>query len=174
MGFTSPHFVLSFLILATLLLHVNPSSPQQMDGSFPWRSTLPVLHREGFFFWFFNSWKKEYLSTSVLDCILHVSAIIPTTLSDDMSPPMIGSLDCEVFILSSNESISHPEGNHLSKVRSTFSGMLNDTVTIGHFQRLIIPKVANSHFYLVCFDFSVTVSQNDPYFFKNILVYDSM
>ena len=117
-----------------------------------------------------------------MDCILHVSAVNPIS-SKDVSSPMIGSLGCEAFILSLNESNSHPEGNvveppitknHLSKIRSMFSGMLNDCAPIGHLQRLIIPKVASSHFFVVCFDFSVTVSQNEPYFFKHILVYDSL
>ena len=156
MGFTSPHCVTS---LSSSQRYCSMSTHRRRHkwlGHFPGDPRYPSSTVKASASDFSCLGKKVYLSTSVLDCILHVSALNPT-LSNDISPPMIGSLGCEAFILSLNESNSHPEGNvveppipknHLSKIRSMFSGMLNDCAPIGHLQRLIIPKVASSHFFV--------------------------
>ena len=119
--------------------------------------------------------KHVFLSTAVLDCIIQLTALLPDS-SEVFPPPMIGSLGCEAWILSSNEcAVCITEKNVKKKnLRDQFAGMLIPSLPINISQRLIVPVVTCSHFFVVSFDFSLTVSATDPYFFKEISVYDSL
>ena len=126
--------------------------------------------------------EKAFLSTAVLDCLLHISALHPTSMLDIDHPPLLGSLGCLTFLqsnLSSSTEDHEPSSStHMSTRNSTLrkrlSGMLDHTRSNGVHQHLIIPIHADIHFFVICFQFSVHVSVTAPTFFKNIHVYDSL
>ena len=42
--------------------------------------------------------KDVFLSTAVLDCLLHISALNPDSMLDIEYPPLLGSLGCQALI----------------------------------------------------------------------------
>jgi Ulp1 protease family, C-terminal catalytic domain/SWIM zinc finger/Transposase, Mutator family len=129
--------------------------------------------------------KKVFLSTNVLDCILQRTAILPDMNAEPV-PPLIGSLGTEAFISSMNVTASlarhevrtttewKSNQNQIQRIRGTFRNILKGNHPLDLPHRLIIPIVSPpdrvGHFYVACFDFSVTA----PDFFVNIAFYDSL
>jgi hypothetical protein len=123
-----------------------------------------------------------FLAITVLDCILQLSAVVPPALSEDFLPPMIGSLTCETFMSGyvtrafrtddTFQTIAACNANErkVSNLRNILSDMLHPNPPPDVVQRLIIPISNGLHFSVACIDFSV----NDPNFFVEISLYDSL
>ena len=113
---------------------------------------------------------KDFLSNSVLDCLIQLC--VPKPIESEVQfSPMIGSLSALEFI---TRSFDLRTENDKANRRDLMSGMLIPDIPIDKPQRLIMPIHSNSHFFVVCFDFCCDVSSTKPYFFKNIDVYDSL
>ena len=157
---------------------------QQWSGHFPDDPRFPTFGRtlKATAAEFDCLGEEKFLSTAVLDCLLHVSALHPDSMLDIDYPPLLGSLGCQTFIQAYlSSSPEEHEGTPSTRtstrtptLRKRLSGMLDHTVSSGVHQRLIIPIHAGMHFFVVCFDFSLHVSLSDPHFFQNIYVYNSM
>ena len=130
--------------------------------------------------------RKEFLSTAVLDSILQHTALPQDNASEEIIPPMIGSLGCDAWMTASNynASLTRKEvetqaewkrRQHLvTKLRNKLARIIDVKATPDHPQRLIIPMVSPpglvGHFLVACFDFSV----HHPGFFVDISFYDSL
>ncbi len=130
--------------------------------------------------------RKEFLSTAVLDSILQHTALPQDKASEEIIPPMIGSLGCDAWMTASNynASLTRKEvesqaewkrRQHLvTKLCNTLARIIDVKATPDHLQRLIIPMVSPpglvGHFFVACFDFSV----HHPDFFVDISFYDSL
>ena len=127
----------------------------------------------------------EYLSTSVLDCIIQCTAL-PPNAAHEAFPPMIGSVGCKGYIsscsytgsLTRNDVRANAEFQANQRkgmlLRRRLARLVNPNPPIGLPQRLIIPIVNPpnmvGHFFVACFDFDV----KNPNFFVAITFYDSL
>ena len=151
-----------------------PDDPRFPNFGNTLKATAAEFHRLG---------EEDFLSTAVLDCLIHISALHPTSMLDIDNAPLLGSLGCVSFLqanLSSSSedhamsSSSTHRSTRNSTLRQRLSGMLDHTHSNGVHQHLIIPIHADIHFFVICFQFSLHVSLTARTFFKNIHVYDSM
>ncbi len=132
------------------------------------------------------SFEKEFLSTAVLDSILQHTALPQDNASEEIIPPMIGSLGCDSWMTASNynASLTRKEvetqaeckrRQHLvTKLCNKLARIIDVKATPDHPQRLIIPMVSPpgliGHFFVACFNFSV----HYPDFFVENSFYNSL
>jgi hypothetical protein len=124
--------------------------------------------------------REVFLSTAVLDLIIQCTAL-PPDVSKEPVPPMIASLGAMRFISSSNDTASMKRDqvalgevwngyqDTIFNLCCVLAPLLNPKPPLDVPQRLIIPVVEGSHFFVGCFDFSA----RDPGFFADISFYNS-
>ena len=123
--------------------------------------------------------REAFLSTAVLDFVLQHTTFSPLL----SNAAFLGSLGTEATIVSKNLTASLKRDqvktssdwkvyqDHIQKTRMKFKNVLKTNVEDGDApQRLIVPIVRESHFFVVCFEFSL----NAPDFFVNVWFYDSL
>ena len=110
--------------------------------------------------------REVFLSTAVLDLFIQCTAL-PPDVSKEPIPPMIASLGAMRFISSSNDTASMKQDqvaldevwnwyqDTIFNLRCVLAPLLNPKPPLDVPQRLIIPVVKGSHFFVGCFDFSV-------------------
>jgi hypothetical protein len=107
---------------------------------------------------------------AVLDSILQHTALPQDNASEEIIPPMIGSLGCDTWMTASNYNASLTRKEVEIKQSGSAVNILSLSFAISSPVSLISPLGLIGYFFVACFDFSV----HHPDFFVDISFYDSL